>query len=112
MPCYRCGARQGDPDPGKPSSWHQGVSGRHQVLVCPDCYPAVLAELAVCPRCGGARLVRRLGQTECLDCHLTVDDEAPEGDAGDEPTVPAPRDADARLAAEVASALDRILRHE
>ena len=110
MPCYRCGARQADPDPGKPSSWHQGVSGGHQVLVCPACYPVALPELAQCSRCGGTRLVRRLGQTECLDCHLTKDDEAPEGDGTTEPAVPAPRGGDAGLAAEVASALDRLLR--
>jgi hypothetical protein len=110
MPCYRCGARQADPDPGKPSSWHQGVAAGHQVLVCPDCYPAALPELAGCSRCGGSRLVRRLGQTECLDCHLTLDDDAVEEDAAAEAAVPAPRAADAVLAAEVASALERLLR--
>ena len=112
MPCYRCGARQADPEPGQPSSWHQGVACGHQVLVCPDCYPAALPELAVCSRCGGTRLVRRLGQTECLDCHQTVDEDAPEAEGEAGPSVPAPRGTDAGLAAEVASALDRILRNQ
>jgi len=25
MPCYRCGTRQVDPEPGKGSPWRQGV---------------------------------------------------------------------------------------
>ncbi|HEX3711833.1 MAG TPA: hypothetical protein VHV09_03485 [Trebonia sp.] len=64
-------------------------------------------ELARCSRCDGVRLVRRLDQVECLDCRLTRDSSSPEEDPGS--GVPAPRTADAGLAAEVASALARIL---
>ena len=71
MPCYRCGTRQGDPEPGKGSPWRRGVISEHQVLICPACQPAVLAELARCPGCGSAHLIRRLDQVECLDCRLT-----------------------------------------
>ncbi len=143
MPCYRCGARQGDPAPGKPSAWHQGVvtrppAGERQVLICPDCYPAAQPELARCPGCAGSRLVKRLDQVECLGCQLTRDalaaDPAAEADpagppgAGPDPSVPAaapapsstgtpsgpaaPGGPDSTLAAEVASALDRILRNK
>jgi len=142
VPCFRCGARQGDPPPGKPSAWHQGVvaqppAGERQVLICPDCYPAAQPELARCPGCGGTRLVKRLDQVECLGCHLTrdalADDPAPGAGqagppgAGSDPSVPAAtpapprtstpsgaatsRGPDSALAAEVASALDRILRN-
>ena len=102
MPCYRCGARQQDPEPGKPTPWRQGLVSEHQVLICPDCHPAALGELARCPRCESVRLVRRLDQAECLDCRLTRDAHA-------EPTVPSPRGQDSGLAAEVASALARVL---
>jgi len=79
MPCYRCGTRQGDPEPGKSSPWRRGVVREHQVLICPACQPAALAELSRCPGCGSAHLVRRLDQVECLDCRLTrdADDEDP-----------------------------------
>jgi hypothetical protein len=82
----------------------------HQVLLCPDCYPAARADLTHCSRCDGVRLVRRLDQVECLDCRLTRD-AAPEAAAaeGGGVSAPAPRGADASLAAEVASALDRLL---
>jgi len=123
MPCYRCGARQGDPAPGKPSSWHQGVvaqppAGEHQVLICPDCYPSAQPALTRCPGCGGTRLVKRLDQVECLGCQLTRDVLAadPAGNPPAPPTTPAPPSApapsgsDSTLAAEVAAALDRILR--
>jgi hypothetical protein len=106
VPCYRCGTRQADPEPGKPGSWHQGLVAQHQVLVCPLCYPAALGELSRCPGCDGVRLVRRLDQVECLDCRLTA--AVPGEDEDAEPAVPAPRAADAGLAAEVASALARI----
>jgi hypothetical protein len=78
------------------------VAAEHQVLVCPGCYPAAVAELTRCARCDSARLVRRLDQVECLDCRLTSDADA-------EPAVPAPRATDSGLAAEVASALARVL---
>jgi hypothetical protein len=112
VPCYRCGARQGDPEPGKPSPWSQGLVCEHQVLICPDCYPVAVDELARCSRCDGLRLVRRLDQVECLGCRLTRDAEVPGADH--DPAVPAPRaagqaPADPALAAEVASALARIL---
>jgi hypothetical protein len=127
VPCYRCGARQGDPAPGKPSPWHQGVvaqppAGERQVLICPDCYPAAQPGLARCPGCGGTRLVKRLGQVECLACHLTrdalpddpaADPAAEAGRAGPPGAGPAaPGGPDSTLAAEVASALDRILRNK
>jgi len=112
VPCYRCGARQGDPEPGKPSPWRQGLVREHQVLICPDCHPAALAELARCPRCDSVRLVRRLDQVECLDCRrtrtvLAETGDADTGDAG--PVVPVLASADSGLAAEVASALARVL---
>ncbi len=117
MPCYRCGTRQGDPEPGKGSPWRRGVIREHQVLICPACQPAALAELSRCPGCGSAHLVRRLDQVECLDCRLTRDAGAESGMPGAEaaPGIPditemsdstAPRDPG--LAAEVARALDRL----
>lgn len=107
MPCYRCGTRQVDPEPGKPTLWQRGVVCEHQVLICPDCYPAALAGLARCPRCASANLVKRLDQVECLDCHLTRDADVGTADAG--PVVPASCGHDSGLAAEVASALARVL---
>ena len=102
MPCYRCGTRQADPEPGKPSPWRQGLVREHQVLICPDCHPAALAELTRCPRCDSVRLVRRLDQVECLDCRLTRD-------AGAESVAQVTPCGDSGLAAEVASALARVL---
>jgi len=135
MPCYRCGTRQGDPEPGKSSPWRRGVVREHQVLICPGCQPGALADLARCPGCASTHLIRRLDQVECLDCHLTsdVDDGEPAGrDAGrqgppdiaemsgisgavapdipDEPKADAsPAARDPGLAAEVARALGRVL---
>lgn len=121
MPCYRCGTRQGDPEPGKGSPWRRGVISEHQVLVCPACQPAVLAELARCPGCGSAHLIRRLDQVECLDCRLTRDadadsglsgaETAPDSDIPDISVMPRSDSATIRdpgLAAEVARALDRL----
>jgi hypothetical protein len=102
MPCYRCGTRQVDPEPGKPSPWHRGIVREHQVLICPDCYPAARMDLTRCSRCDSVRLVRQLDQVECLDCRLTRD-------AGAEPVIPAGHREDSGLAAEVASALARVL---
>lgn len=110
MPCYRCGARQSDPEQGKSSSWKRGVRAEHQVLVCPDCFPAAVAELDRCPGCGGPQLVRRLDQVECLSCGLTRDvnpEPGPDCEEAPAPGVSAPEDA---LADDVASALDRVLR--
>jgi hypothetical protein len=106
VPCYGCGTRQVDPEPGKPSPWHRGVVREYQVLICPDCYPAAVTDLTRCSRCDSVRLIKRLDQIECLDCRLTRDADA---DYSSEPAVPAPRGQDSGLAAEVASALARVL---
>jgi hypothetical protein len=69
MPCYRCGARQVDPDRGE-SPWKRGVRADRQVLICPACQSSVdwSAELDRCPVCSSMHLVRRLGEVECRDC--------------------------------------------
>jgi hypothetical protein len=69
MPCYRCGARQVDPDRGE-SPWKRGVRADRQVLICPACQASVdwMSELDRCPVCSSAHLVRRLGEAECRDC--------------------------------------------
>jgi hypothetical protein len=136
MPCYRCGVRQVDPEPGKPSPYHRGVVDEHQVLICPACQTAALADLTRCARCRGVRLIRRLDQIECLDCQLVKDAGGPpgrvldgDGSGGDAPGGRAPGGGDAlgghgvpggadpddisgrrdsALAAEVARALERM----
>jgi hypothetical protein len=110
MPCYRCGTRQGDPEPGKGSPWRRGVIREHQVLICPACQPAALAELSRCPGCGSAHLVRRLDQVECLDCRLTRDADEADLAIGSEATASegAGEGSGGGLAAEVARALDRL----
>ena len=69
MPCYRCGARQVDPDRGE-SPWKRGVRADRQVLICPACQSSVdwSAELDRCPVCSSMHLVRRLGEVESRDC--------------------------------------------
>jgi hypothetical protein len=69
MPCYRCGARQVDPDRGE-SPWKRGVRADRQVLICPACQSAVdwAAELDRCPVCSSVHMMRRLGEVECRDC--------------------------------------------
>ncbi len=69
MPCYRCGARQVDPDRGE-SPWKRGVRGDRQVLICPTCQSSAdwTGELDRCPVCLSVHLVRRLGEVECRDC--------------------------------------------
>jgi hypothetical protein len=69
MPCYRCGARQVDPDRGE-SPWKRGVVADSQVLICPGCQSSFdwTAALDRCPVCASAHLVRRLGEIECRDC--------------------------------------------
>jgi hypothetical protein len=69
MPCYRCGARQVDPDRGE-SPWKRGVRADRQVLICPACQSSVdwMGELDQCPVCSSMHLVRRLGEVECRDC--------------------------------------------
>jgi hypothetical protein len=73
MPCYRCGARQTDPDRGH-SPWRRGVRNDCQVLVCPECQVAHdwVGDLDRCPTCGSVHLVRRLGEVECRDCRTVV----------------------------------------
>lgn len=69
MPCYRCGARQVDPDRGE-SPWKRGVRAERQILICPACQASVnwTADLDRCPACQSVHLVRRLGEVECRDC--------------------------------------------
>jgi hypothetical protein len=137
VPCYQCGTRQADPEPGKSSPWRRGVVREHQVLICPACQPSVLADLSRCARCGSAHLIRRLDQVECLDCRLVRDAEpepaepepaepaepgspasgspapvsaAPGSPPGSPPPAAPPRPAGSGdLAAEVARALERVL---
>jgi hypothetical protein len=78
------------------------VVREHQVLICPGCYPEAHADLTRCSRCDSVRLIKRLDQIECLECRLTRD-------AATEPAVPVQQGADSGLAAEVASALARVL---
>lgn len=106
MPCYRCGARQVDPDRG-PSPWKRGVRAAQQVLVCPGCQASHdwQADLDKCAQCGSTRLVRRLGEIECRACGFVAAPEEP-GGAGagpDSGTTPG-------LAEEVAQALERVLK--
>jgi hypothetical protein len=110
VPCYQCGSRQVDPEPGKPSPWHRGVLRQQQVLICPGCYPAARPELTRCLRCDRVHLVKRLGQVECQDCHLISD--VAEADGGHLVAVPPgedPRRPDTSLADEVERALARVL---
>jgi hypothetical protein len=107
MPCYRCGARQTDPERG-PSPWKRavarvGTAGEHQVLICPSCQRLRdwAAGLQACAGCGSLHLVRRLDQVECLECRLVR-----EAMSRQERVPPA---RDGALAAEVAKALDRLL---
>ncbi len=112
MPCYRCGARQVDPDRGQ-SPWKRGVRGDRQVLVCPDCQVAHdwTAELDRCPRCRGAHLVRRLGEVECRGCGLVraASAEGTEGGGGLAASAEPPGGSVPGLSEEVARALDRVL---
>jgi len=84
-----------------PSSWRRGLVGEHQVLICPGCYQAALADLTRCGNCASAHLIRRLDQVECLDCRLIRD-------AATEPGESARSGGDSGLAAEVARALERL----
>jgi hypothetical protein len=89
MPCYRCGARQIDPDRGE-SPWKRGVRADRQVLICPTCQSSSdwLAELDRCPVCLSAHLVRRLGEVECRDCGYVRDPGGASSGAGLVPGVP------------------------
>ena len=83
MPCYRCGARQVDPDRGE-SPWKRGVRADRQVLICPTCQSSSdwIGELDRCPVCLSAHLVRRLGEVECRDCGYVRDPGGASGGAG------------------------------
>lgn len=98
MPCFRCGARQIDPDRG-PSPWRRGVLADRQVLICPDCQE--VADLDRCAACGSAALICRLGEVECRDCGHVRAAERPA-----EPAEPMPQPG---LSEEVAAALNRVL---
>jgi hypothetical protein len=80
MPCYRCGARQVDPDRGE-SPWKRGVRADRQVLICPACQSSVdwVGELDQCPVCASVHLVRRLGEVECRDCGSVREPTGPVG---------------------------------
>jgi hypothetical protein len=126
MPCYRCGARQVDPDRGE-SPWKRGVRADRQVLICPACQSSVdwSAELDRCPVCSSMHLVRRLGEVECRDCGdvrepsaapasvTPISGAAPGGAAGSAGGSPVGGDADfgetPGLAEEVELALARVL---
>ena len=110
MPCYRCGARQVDPDRGE-SPWRRGVRADRQVLICPDCQVSYdwAADLDHCPVCASVHLVRRLGEVECRECGAvgqvapTAADQVLTADHGPDPA------AAADLAEEVERALSRVL---
>ena len=72
MPCYRCDTVQTDPVKGA-SPWQRGVVADTQILICPVCQQSHgwRADLDRCAECGATRLVRRLGETTCLECHHT-----------------------------------------
>jgi hypothetical protein len=128
MACYRCGSRQVDPVRGH-SPWQRGVRGDQQVLICPTCQGTHdwKSDLDQCARCGGVRLVRRLGEAECRDCGSVVVAAAPAGvaaapaglaavaavGAGRDTEVPALSGLSGAeapgLSEEVARALDRVL---
>jgi hypothetical protein len=94
MPCYRCGARQVDPDRGE-SPWKRGVRADRQVLICPACQSSVdwVGELDQCPVCTSLHLVRRLGEVECRDCGYVREPTGPVSvgpGSGAAPDAPAP----------------------
>jgi hypothetical protein len=112
MPCYRCDARQVDPDHGS-SPWLRGVRADRQVLICPECQSdgAWVTDLDRCALCASVHLVRRLGEVECRDCGAAgtdatgVDRGPVVVDAGQSAAPVAPG-----LAEEVEQALARVLR--
>ncbi|MGO8957668.1 MAG: hypothetical protein ACLQFR_09900 [Streptosporangiaceae bacterium] len=111
MPCYRCGARQVDPDRGE-SPWRRGVRRDRQVLICPDCQVAYdwAADLDHCPVCASVHLVRRLGEVECRDCGAAGQLGAADADHGMGTDSTLAGDvAAADLANEVEHALSRVL---
>lgn len=107
MPCYRCGARQTDPDSGA-SAWKPGVRRDRHVLICPACQSGWdwQADLDACAACASTHLVRRLGEIECLTCG---DVRSVRDTGGDARTATDPASCDATLSDEVTRALDWIL---
>lgn len=110
MPCYRCGARQIDPRRG-PSPWKRGVRAGALVLVCPGCQHGRdwTADLDRCVACGSTLLLRALGETVCRACGR----EQPAEHACEVPAAavaPAEPAFDPALSAEVAAAVERVLR--
>ena len=106
MPCYRCDIVQTDPAKGA-SPWQRGVIADAQVLVCPVCQQTHgwRDDLDRCASCGGNRLARRLGETCCLDCqHIGP------GVVATNPDAVAPSQRARPLAAQVETALQRLLR--
>ncbi|GLU49497.1 hypothetical protein [Nocardiopsis ansamitocini] len=103
MPCYLCGARQGDPARGA-QPWKRGVRHERQVLVCPECQLTQdwKADIDRCGHCRSTFLISRLGEIECHDCRTVR-----------EQTVPIPvqdrSPVDAALTDEVERALSRAL---
>ncbi len=76
-----------------------------QVLVCPACAAdGALDSLDRCAACGSTALVRRLGETTCRGCGAV--DCAVEGEGYAE----APAGGRSALEADVAAALERVLR--
>jgi hypothetical protein len=111
MPCYRCGARQVDPDQGS-SPWQRGVRTDRQVLICPGCQDARdwTADLDRCADCGSVRLVRRLGEVECRECGTVGEPAGPRSPATALPVLLADDTVPPGLAEEVEQALARVLR--
>jgi len=72
MPCYRCDTVQTDPVKGA-SPWQRGVVADNQILICPVCQQSHgwRTDLDRCAECDATRLVRRLGETTCLECQHT-----------------------------------------
>lgn len=102
MGCHLCGRRQVDPVSG-PSTWRRGVAGGEQVLICPDCQVDGWTDrLDRCPACGSTALVKKLGEVQCRGCGASASVPASEPAYGDP--------ARARLAADVAAAIERVLR--
>ena len=68
--CKLCGRPTYDPGKGD-LPWARGVSGGHQVLVCPACQverPDWYAGLDACTHCGSTRLSVILGEVSCRQC--------------------------------------------
>ena len=105
MPCYRCATVQTDPVKGS-SPWQRGVIADHQILICPVCQQSHgwRGELDRCAQCGATRLVRRLGETTCLECEHTGAG-VPAVATGGPPSESVERP----LAAQVRTALERVL---